>query len=252
MKYTALVPLTLFVCATISNADSLQSFAAAKKNARIIFAERRSTLYCRCKYDKHGKIKLNSCGMTSARNLKRAKRMEWEHIMPAENFGRQLVCWREPVCKKKNGKAYRGRRCCQKISSQFRKMEGELYNLWPSVGAVNQARSNYRYGLVPKSLKANSKFPQCQAVINKNLRVIEPSNEAKGIVARASLFMARRYNIRLSKTQRKLFESWNQKFLPSPWEINWARKVSEIEGYQNPYIQQAKHASMKSLHIQLL
>ena len=25
----------------------------------------------------------------------RAKRIEWEHVMPAENFGRHLPCWKE-------------------------------------------------------------------------------------------------------------------------------------------------------------
>ena len=107
------------------------------------------------------------------------------------------------------------------------------------MGVINQARSNYRYGLIPDGLKIKNSSYQCPVAINKGLRVIEPNDDAKGIVARASLFMAQHYNIHLSKAQRKLFENWNQGFLPSQWEINWARKVSEIEGYQNPYIQKA-------------
>ncbi len=48
----------------------------------------------------------------------RARRIEWEHLIPAENFGRQFSCWREgnPQCVSSKGKAYKGRRCCTKVT----------------------------------------------------------------------------------------------------------------------------------------
>ena len=50
----------------------------------------------------------------------RANRIEWEHIMPAENFGKHLPCWQ-------NG----GRKACEK-DPLFNKMEGDMHNLVPA------------------------------------------------------------------------------------------------------------------------
>ena len=87
--------------------------------------------------------------MEAAKPFPRAHRLEWEHMMPAENFGRHFKCWREPLCISQSGKRYRGRKCCEKIDAQFQKTEAELYNLWPAIGLVNQARSNYCFSPLP-------------------------------------------------------------------------------------------------------
>lgn len=171
--------------------------------------------------------------MEGAVKYKRAKRLEWEHIMPAENFGRHFTCWREPLCFSKKGKPFKGRKCCQRIDKNYQHAEAELYNLWPAVGLVNQARSNFRFSPLPKK----NGFYGCDIEIDKQLRKVDPPNQAKGIVARANLFMAKQYNIRLSPSQEKLFEAWNRQFPPSVWEKSWARQVADIEGYPNPYIE---------------
>ena len=50
----------------------------------------------------------------------RAKRVEWEHIMPAEKFGRELPCWKKG-----------GRKACKNDIS-FNEMEADMHNLVPS------------------------------------------------------------------------------------------------------------------------
>lgn len=169
--------------------------------------------------------------MEDADAIKRSHRLEWEHMMPAEHFGKQLACWREPLCEK-NGKRFKGRKCCELIDNQFKHMEAELYNLWPSVGLINQLRSNYRYGVIANKAKSFG----CDFSEQKKQRVVEPADVAKGIVARANLFMAYRYKLRLSDSQRQLFEAWNTLFPPTSWEMDWARQVEAFEGYKNPYI----------------
>lgn len=151
--------------------------------------------------------------------------------MPAENFGRHFACWRELQCTRQ-GKAYKGRKCCQQTDALYRKAEAELYNLWPAVGLVNQARSNYRFSM----LESKKGFYGCGIEIDTKLRKVEPPNRAKGIVARANLFMSDKYNVSLSPAQRKLFNAWNHQFPPTPWEISWAAQVAQVEGYSNPYI----------------
>ena len=93
---------------------------------------------------------------------------------------------------------YKGRKCCDKVSPEFRYMESELYNLWPSVGLVNGARSNYRYSEFSNTTFNSASFYGCSILIDKSLRKIEPRKEAKGIVARASLLMSEKYEIRLA------------------------------------------------------
>lgn len=221
----------LLVFSVSSYCQSPNSFNQAKKIAAQVFVDHTQTLYCQCTFDGQQGINLKSCGMQSAENIKRAHKMEWEHMMAAENFGKHFQCWRTSMCEK-NGKPYKGRRCCQKIDAQFRHIEAELYNLWPAVGLVNQARSNYRFGLLPDKLD----FYGCAFAVNKQSRRAEPPDGAKGIVARANLFIADHYGIRISNAQRQLLNVWNKQYPPDSWETEWAKRVAVIEGYENPYI----------------
>ena len=206
------------------------NFSQAKKIAGEVFAQHPLTIYCHCAFQ--GKnIDLASCGMDEAQNKKRAHRVEWEHIVAAEHFGQQLECWRKPLCSK-NGKPYKGRACCKKIEPRFNEMEAELYNLWPETGLINQARSNYRFGVV----SSDSSHYGCAIKIDKKNRKVEPSDRAKGIVARASLFMSDKYRLKLSDSQRRLFVAWHKLYPPTEWEIQWAQVIAERQGYSNPYI----------------
>ena len=76
---------------TSSFATSPNTFAQAKKIAGQVFTHHQQTLYCQCQYDKK-QIDLASCGMQAADTIKRAHRMEWEHMMPAQQFGQHLEC----------------------------------------------------------------------------------------------------------------------------------------------------------------
>ena len=78
----------------------------------------------------------------------------------------------------------------------------------------------------------------CSIKIDKSNRRVEPSDVAKGVVARAYLFMSEHYQLSLSKQQEQLFRAWNKQFPPSAWEYQWASHVAQIEGYPNPYITQ--------------
>lgn len=233
MKIIARIGLLFLVSSSLLHAEPPANFNQAKITAKKIFQDHRITLYCNCEYDERHQINLASCKMQQASEKKRALRVEFEHMTPAETFGRQLPCWREPLCTDARGKPYKGRRCCSKIDPRFRKMEAELYNLWPAEGLVNQARSNYRYALVGTS----ENFYGCTIQIDKSHRRVEPDEQIKGLVARASLFMSDLYQLKLSDAQRKLFIAWDRLYPPSAWEKQWAQRVAEKEGYKNPYIE---------------
>lgn len=153
------------------------------------------------------------------------------HHKAAGHFGRQFDCWNKPLCEKK-GRCYKGRACCEKIDAQFRHVESELYNLWPVVGLVNQARSNYHF----VALLNKAGFYGCGLKFDTLTHKAEPPNHAKGIIARAYLFMAFFYGITLDAGEYELFLMWHKAYPPSAWEITWATDVAAIEGYSNPYI----------------
>ena len=235
---SCMIGLLSIVCAiglTVSSFSCLASpphtVQQAKYQADQIFTLHQKTLYCGCRYNKHHRIDLSSCNMESARPITRANRVEWEHMMPAENFGKQFKCWQKKLCVKK-GKHYKGRRCCSKIDPLFKKEEAELYNLWPAEGLINQARSNLPYAKNKKSMS----YYGCHFNIDKKLHQVEPDDKVKGIVARANLFMADKYNIELSPAQHQLLLAWNKQFSPGAWEKHWASEVADIEGYKNHYI----------------
>ncbi|MCL9685829.1 endonuclease [Legionella maioricensis] len=214
-------------------ADFPNSFSQSKKIAAQLFRAHPQTIYCGCSY-KEKVVNLASCGMQQAEPKKRAHRIEWEHIMAAEHFGQKFECWRTALCEDSHGKLYKGRRCCEKIDERFRHIEAELYNLWPEIGVVNQARSNYRFNLV----SGQTDYLGCAMKIDTTLRRAEPPDTAKGVVARAYLFMAEHYGISLSASQKQLFKVWNKTYPPSQWEHQWANQVAAIEGYSNHYITQ--------------
>lgn len=104
-----------------------RNFTESKKIAATLFASHPITFYCGCRYDKQGLVNWDSCGYKPKTQGWRAERVEWEHIMPAYRFGYSLPCWKEAICHTKEGKPYKGRRCCQKVDKRFIQMEADLH-----------------------------------------------------------------------------------------------------------------------------
>ena len=223
--------LGLLSYSTVLNASAPRSFAQAKQIVYQIFSSHPKTLYCGCRFDSKHQVDLDSCHMNSLIDKKRAHKVEIEHMATADVIGHSLACWQNSICEH-HGKPYKGRKCCEHMDGKFRQIESELYNLWPAVGLVNIARSNYSYGVV----NSTDKFYGCNFKINRASKEVEPANKVKGIVARATLFMSDKYHVPLVENKRQLYLSWNKAFRPSKWEKEWALKVAEIEGYSNPYI----------------
>jgi len=63
----------------------------------------RTTLYCNAIFDSK-KNMLAADGFVTSKYIKRAKRVEQEHVVPAENFGRIFPEWREGHDKCENSK----------------------------------------------------------------------------------------------------------------------------------------------------
>ena len=117
-------------------AEGINSFSQAKAAAVKVHADAPGTFYCGCKINWQGKkgvVDLKSCGYQVRKNENRASRVEWEHVVPAWQFGHQRQCWQDG-----------GRKNCAK-DPVYRKMESDMHNLQPSVGEVNGDRGNFMY-----------------------------------------------------------------------------------------------------------
>ena len=150
-------------------------------------------------------------------------------MVPAENFGRSFSEWRDgnPLCVTKKGKSFKGRNCASKVNMEYRYMQADLYNLYPAIGAVNALRSNYRYAMV-----TGETLGDCEMVIDD--RKANPPNQAKGVVARVSLYFAETYKrYKLSKSQRRLFEVWDKQYPVTKTECKRNKIIESIQGNVN-------------------
>jgi deoxyribonuclease-1 len=214
---------------------TIESFNDAKKRMVEVFAGHETTFYCGCSYT--GKeIDLASCGYKPKKDdAKRAKRLEWEHVVPAHAFGQAFKEWRDghPECVDSQGKPFQGRNCARKMVKFFRFMEADLYNLQPAIGEVNGLRLNYSMEMIPGEKR---EFGECDVEIEDNK--MEPRPEIRGDIARTYLYMDKAYPGKgiISRSNQKLFEAWDKLDPVDDWERERARRIEAIQGNQNPFI----------------
>lgn len=197
--------------------STIKSFNKAKKTLErqvYIQEEYKTTFYCGCKFN--GKVvDTASCWYeTSSKKMaERSKQLEWEHIVPAERFGRSFKQWDEgdSECIDQKGKAFKGRKCVNKTSPEFNAMEADLFNLVPAIGEVNGLRSNF--DPIEKNTKEYSpKFGNCDIKIYSRHSSFAPKDDIKGDIARTYLYMAESYptHMELSEKEKTQFESWDK------------------------------------------
>ena len=229
----SLIALNTMVLADEPTTHNIKSFSQAKRLLGKLYKEHPETFYCGCSYNNKKRIDLDSCGYLPRKNKKRATRLEWEHVVPAHQFGHTRQCWRENLCTKKNGKKYKGRRCCTKIDPVFKTMASDLYNLVPANGEVNGDRSNFKFSMLEGEKRA---YGQCDVEIDFKARIVEPRPSVRGDIARIYFYMNQRYGLEISKKQRKLFDAWHKTDPVDEWEIKKNALVKELQGNSNPFI----------------
>ena len=193
-------------------------------------AQQRKTIYCAADFDVKKKI-TPPTGFTTTKYLKRAKKVEWEHVVPAENFGRNFVEWRrgDEQCVTNKGKSFKGRRCAEKVNQQYRLMQSDMYNLYPAIGAVNASRSNYNFVMLPEQ---KSSFGSCEMKILKSKA--EPPTSARGMIARSYLYMHETYErYTMSRQQRQLMNAWHKQQPVTQWECLRGKRIKNLQGNES-------------------
>ncbi len=216
-----------------------QSCVQSKKKLDIFIYDTessRTSLYCGARFDRAGTLTLPD-GFTTEKYVKRTTRVEWEHVVPAENFGRTFVEWRDgdPQCVDNKGKSFKGRKCAEKVNMEYRFMQSDMYNLYPAIGAVNAARSNYNFLPMPHE---SSYFGSCPMKIENGKA--DPPEAARGKIARAYLYMEQTYSrYRMSSSQRKLMEAWDKMYPVTTDECRRTQRIEKIQGNENITVKNA-------------
>ena len=236
MKHLLIILISLILLSSqaFSQNTQITSFSKSKKLLRKLYKDNPVTLYCGCSY-KGKKPNLSSCGYIPKKNKKRANRIEWEHVVPAHAFGQSFPEWRvgHTRCITKKGKKYKGRRCAEKVNQQYKRMQADMYNLYPAIGEVNGRRSNYSMAIIEGEKR---EFGRCDVEI-KNKK-IEPRESIRGEIARTYMYMDSVYPDRgiISKKNRKLLDAWNQSDPVDEWECVRAKRIERIQGNRNEVV----------------
>ena len=244
MRTLLILAVFLFPATALAHPPNpVGTFETAKKKARNeVYHDHRITLYCACTYTNSstasgGVIEPTVCGYTPRANAERGGILEWEHMMPAFEFGHIRSCWKEghDSCKKLDGTRFKGRECCKKsgVDPEFRIMLADLHNLAPSVGELNGDRSNHPYGLVENDPRD---YGACDFEVGGSPKVAEPKEDVRGDVARAWLYMSDGYSIRLSQEERAMFLQWHEADPPDEWERTRDERIEELQGNKNPFV----------------
>lgn len=232
-KITSILMGILFVLSNIGavSAEPPSSFRKAKKIATKIYKDHAVSFYCGCTYEAKAKPNKKSkrltpdwasCGYTPRKNKNRASRIEWEHVMPAHHFGYQRQCWQKG-----------GRKLCKK-DPVFKSMEADLHNLVPAIGEVNGDRSNFKFGMLEGEKRA---YGQCDVEIHFKLKRAEPHPGIRGDIARVYFYMAKQYQLKLSRQQIQLFNAWAKHDPVDAWERQKNERVFAIQGNRNEFVQ---------------
>lgn len=228
---TRTIPLFVAVMATLLafcvNAAGISSFAQAKTAGVSVNADVPGDFYCGCPIvwqGKKGIPDLKACGYQVRKNSVRANRIEWEHVMPAWQFGHLRQCWQQG-----------GRKNCAK-DPEYRQIESDMHNLEPAVGEVNADRGNFMYG---QWNGGGGQYGRCEMKIDFSGEVAEPPARARGAIARTYFYMRDQYHLPLSRQQTQLFDAWDKQYPVTAWECTRDERIAQIQGNHNPYVQQA-------------
>ena len=144
-------PMTTHAEESVQGNTKIESFNKAKWTLeRKVYHNHRVTFYCGAEFARDNKISDHS-GYVPIKDNDRANRIEWDHVVPVNAFGRSFEEWRKghPDCLNSKGKPYYGIHCARDTSPLFRYMESDMYNLVPAIGELKRLRSNYSYDMIP-------------------------------------------------------------------------------------------------------
>lgn len=251
MKKLCLLVILMSISVTLVLAEggntTNDSFDKSKRLLSKIYLDLNlGDFYCGAHFDADNQI-TDFNGYVPRRDNARAHRIEWDHVVAAENFGQSFKEWRDgdPSCIDKKGQPLSNRDCTQKLNPEYRLMQADMYNLRPAVGEMNGLKSNYGFAMLTAS---DYNFGACQVKIAD--RKIEPPPNVRGDIARIFYYMDKVYPNRgiISNKNEKLFAVWNKEDPVDANECALYERIKKLQGNENPIMQTACASGVQSPH----
>lgn len=168
----------------------------------------------------------------------RSHTIEWEHVVPAYWFRTAdqsiMEAWDngDPKCVTSSGTTYKGRKCAQKASSLFVKMESDMYNLEPALGSLNAIRSDFNFGIIEGEDRPYGILIDFE--IDRKKDIVEPTDGIRGKIARIFLYMNKKYGVQFPdhNNTMELMKKWDFEYPMTPWEIRKREILKNTYGYE--------------------
>ncbi len=159
---------------------------------------------------------------TGTKYASRGQKIEWEHVTPASWFTTADSAIHEAWyvghvdCATSSGTTYKGRKCASKVSDLFNKMESDMYNLVPVIGALNAMRSDKPYGEIEGEERLYGESVDFE--IESNQVEVMPSK--RGNVARIMIYMNSKYGVQFPdhNTTMDMLKVWIELDPEDEWE----------------------------------
>lgn len=122
----------------------------------------------------------------------------------------------------------------------------DLHLLYLSNAKINSHRNNFSFGIINDNLPSTvfiteigekTEFPShCKK--NKKLRLFEPPQESKGVIARTVAYYTWNYNVDVGNQvlHYKLLKKWNRENPVNQQEIEKNNKILKVQGNKNLFI----------------
>ncbi|WP_250654876.1 endonuclease [Alkalimarinus coralli] len=127
-------------------------------------------------------------------------------------------------------------RQCRNESEQYRQITSDLHNIVPADSRFELKRKNARFG----ELGDEVEIENCG--FRRSFQLLQPPEEIKGDIARAILYMHDTYKLPIMGAIDDL-KRWNRADPPSEEEIARNKRVGEIQGNENPFINTPERAN---------
>jgi deoxyribonuclease-1 len=126
---------------------------------------------------------------------------------------------------------------CRRHSAAFNQIEADMHNMYPARRDLNHERGSLSFGMIHGEER---EFRHYDFEVDFQRRVIEPTLESRGNIARAMIYMADAYGLRIFNKQFEVLKNWNELDPPSEREVLRNDLIESVQGNRNHFIDYPK------------
>ena len=124
-------------------------------------------------------------------------------------------------------------RQCSIMNPRYPHIAADLHNLYPALTRVEQTRDNAQFEELGAS--APSAFEDIGCDLKTGFKTIEPSDQAKGNIARAMFYMHIEYDLPLIG-KAAMYKKWHRLDPPDAEEQARNDRIEKLQGTRNRFI----------------